>query len=1043
MSPQSPAIISVESAEIKLEQDYTLIDSASSMNHHLEGVEVNEPGTNSGSKEEPDQTPEMDIGFHKGSDLNDTLETTDEGSSGSSDSSDDSLKLGTTTEDIELFDSELDAAVKIALQSVDSNSVFDEDDDDDASVASSIVSSSSSVNSVKSAVQLRLESRKKAEAPSKESFDAKLQAATQRKLYFLQELGSKRKARLEKVSSVRSLVEDKNDAEVNARQKSLSEKLSNAMERKQYFLDSKTDQVRSRNNRALSARSILDQQKEEEAAAIREKLETKLREASEKKESDRLRIVEKVQAKFAKISENKDKTEQSIREMGERFAKKLAAASSRKSLLDLEVKEKVEDQLSKKQEATMSLLKSKDANVSSKKLELEDRQALAAERKQALLDAKKAKVAKYLARAYERGQEAIKRKEEMSLNGDDLMINMSLSSIKEDQEVVERDEDLEKLALQWLDDENSVASFSTTGSSKSRVQTRLESYTKSSPSKDIMEARLEAAQKRREESLSTTKEKAGFSAKMDKVSQSLQAAESKVVSLSKALSDRMLAASMRRENHMEKSVRGKVAHKNMKLEKAKGKQVEKDAKVSQMQKNLEKKLLAALERKEAVVAARAAKASGDISVSSTRGKTALEKKELMMIKIRKKSERKLDTASKRRKQLRALEKRKKEVMMMRREMTKAMNADEKLEDMQKRLSNKLSLAQERKDMFIQAKKAKAAEYGSSALDRGEEITKERESSDIQQKTKLEEKLEAAAKRKAELEAKAQKKKKDAEARRQRARELGRQRKIEREQISEWEEESLSPPSVVEDVQDFQDVDIGGTRSSDDKDMLQSDAGSYEEKRLMAKQQLMDEIQLANEAKRDEFIRITKEMKKSTKPRAVQRDMSTGIESVRSFGSIETSDQLSFDEGEVSICGLSTVREEQKNVQRRKAQTALALAELDVKLSEIQLMQAILLAEEASLSGVNEFRTTDQSIEDLNRAKGAQELMKQKRSQERKKLLKERAKQFFNMTMTQAKAAKERAGRTIEKVKLNIEKHEKMEKNNTRPTSAPSKSLSVF
>ena len=44
-----------------------------------------------------------------------------------------------------------------------------------------------------------------------------------------------------------------------------------------------------------------------------------------------------------------------------------------------------------------------------------------------------------------------------------------------------------------------------------------------------------------------------------------------------------------------------------------------------------------------------------VSVSSHRGKTALEKKDLLMLKIRNKSERRMDTASKRREQLRALE----------------------------------------------------------------------------------------------------------------------------------------------------------------------------------------------------------------------------------------------------------------------------------------------------------------------------------------------------------------------------------------------------
>jgi hypothetical protein len=305
-----------------------------------------------------------------------------------------------------------------------------------------------------------------------------------------------------------------------------------------------------------------------------------------------------------------------------------------------------------------------------------------------------------------------------------------------------------------------------------------------------------------------------------------------------------------------------------------------------------------------------------------------------MLKIRKKSERRMDTASKRRKQLRALEKRKKEVMMMRREMTKSMTADEKIESMQKDLSKRMSSAQERKQMFIQAKRAKAAEYGSSISDRGEEMSKERESSEVQQKTKLEEKLEAAMQRKAELQAKSDKKKEIAEARRQRARELGRQRKLERANISNWEDESLSPPAgadgEIDELQDV-DIDIDGWQDKMEEDELggkqgtdSTAGGSYEEKRLQAKPQLMNEIQLANEAKRDEFIRITKEMKTSKKPRAVRQRESSMASSIQSFGSIDTNEQLSFDECDVSMSRLSKVYEEQTNVDRRKAQTALAL-----------------------------------------------------------------------------------------------------------------------
>ena len=151
-------------------------------------------------------------------------------------------------------------------------------------------------------------------------------------------------------------------------------------------------------------------------------------------------------------------------------------------------------------------------------------------------------------------------------------------------------------------------------------------------------------------------------------------------------------------------------------------------------------------------------------------------------------------------------------------------------------------------------------------------------------------------------------------------------------------QSLSPPAgadgEIDELQDVDidvDVDINGWQDKMEEDELgemqgtgSTAGGSYEEKRLQAKQQLMNEIQLANEAKRDEFIRVTKEMKTSKKPRAVHQREPSMASSIQSFGSIDTNEQLSFDECDVSISGLSKVHEEQTNVDRRKAQTALAL-----------------------------------------------------------------------------------------------------------------------
>ena len=94
--------------------------------------------------------------------------------------------------------------------------------------------------------------------------------------------------------------------------------------------------------------------------------------------------------------------------------------------------------------------------------------------------------------------------------------------------------------------------------------------------------------------------------------------------------------------------------------------------------------------------------------------------------------------------------------------------------------------------------------------------------------------------------------------------------------------------------------------------------------------------------------------------------------------------------------------------------------IEMKLSEIEVPQAILLAEQASRSGKNEFKTTDQSLDVFSKVK-LPDLMVEVRdatgtvtrvniSNKRKhKLKRRRAKRLFVLTMKQAKVAKDLLG----------------------------------
>jgi hypothetical protein len=150
------------------------------------------------------------------------------------------------------------------------------------------------------------------------------------------------------------------------------------------MFDSDLDAAVQKALQVSSTRSILHQQKNDEAAAIQQKMQGKLHQAAAKKERHRLQFPSRCKPSLPK---------------SEMFAEQMAAATTRKSLLDSESQEKVEGNGSKRQELAVSFQKSKDANVSTKKLELDGNLASAVERKQALMDAKTAKVTEYLTRA--------------------------------------------------------------------------------------------------------------------------------------------------------------------------------------------------------------------------------------------------------------------------------------------------------------------------------------------------------------------------------------------------------------------------------------------------------------------------------------------------------------------------------------------------------------------------------------------------------------------------------------------------------------------
>lgn len=1007
-----------------------------------------------------------------------------------------------------MMDAELDKAVQTALQKTDSMSSsspslsssnwvtdvhgdkggqYDDDDDDDDDGdddgddddSGSVFSSNSttpSVNTIKSAVQLRLEQRQKPVSPTMTSLQAKLDAAEQRKLYFLEGIIHKSRGRLERISSAKSLMDDQHSVHVGTLRRSLDEKLASATERKDGQLRDRIAQLREKNVKALGTRSCIQEQSMHEAMILREKLDAKLQEATEKKEKSMVHFSEKMQAKMTRMTEAKISAKSAVEEMGKKLSEKLEAAASRsvehydrrkqkaaRGGWVVESSAPVDDTDGEKVVDSNGGVYDDDDAVSLKKQELIDKLSLAAKRKEAILKQRTAKATAYLKAAYERGiemkqKESVQQEDTQPPTCEILRANSSsLASIQEDKEYDPTDD---YVALQWLHDENnSVASSISSGamrSSKTKAQKRLESYVRMSPSLSQVNDKLDAASKRRATILDNTKDKADTQGKFVKISEKIQMAEAKVKELSKNLHEKMEIATQRKEAYVNHSRKSKAASTTSKLQRAHAKLAIKDAKMFEMQQRLESKLMMAYERKERIIAEKSARASSDVSSSTERAKIASHEREMMIHKVRLKSENRLGSASSRRKRLRDLEKQKQEVLMLRREIAKSSKADNKLKLVQKKLHDKMTSAHERKEMFLAAKKAKAAEHLLSSTDRGLEVLEMNEIKEEETKARVEQKLESAEKRRLALAQKDQEKRERQKARHQKALELAMQRRHERDAISSWEEVSL--PTVVEteefvgtpisvrshsqqsfppafspdeDLDNHENHDI---HENDNKyipnhdgngnDDYDADA-SYEEQRLRAKQQLVEEIRLANMAKLKEMEQLTKQLKKPHFGR-MHRDISVSAES---FGTLDSNEVLSFDENEmdVSISGLSTIlQHEKKTMENKKAQAALALAELDIKLSEIQLMQAILLAEEASLCGKAEFKTSDQSVEDLNRVQVHQDFFQKDRKQQsksaphQKERLKNRAKSFLSNTFQQAKVAKDKAGKTLLELKTKIE-----------------------
>ena len=937
------------------------------------------------------------------------------------------------TNESPVLDNELDAALKDVLTTPNDGEGEDEsvvsdlkdhtNDDDSVSM--------SSMNSSMSAVQLRLENRKKAKQLQKfqsqeelkaklASMNRKIDAATLRRERSLRAVIEKASSHQNAVKDVSSRIDQQHEEKVESLQEKHQKKMALASERKELLDKSASFRIQSKMEKVSSKRIALDEETNARTEALHEKHERKMALANERKESIIQDISSKIQSKMEQVTNvitKVDKEHETRAEsIQEKHEKRMTLATERKENLIQDISSKIKSKMAK----ITSIDAEKEAKTESSRERIDQRMMKAAERKDSFIKKISTRASAYVSSATERGQEAKKNRDSdgnsvASFESEIRAVGssgFSLASIREDSvldDSMQRQIDSSpppSVAEGSFADDSSVSS---TSSNKSKVQLRLEQWERKVPTKESLQSKLDAAAKRRETSLLETRNKTGYQLKMEKVASVKDSIEKAAEELKSKVSEKMMSASQRKE--------ALIAAKNseaLKAAKVAALKKEKREQLASIEKKLGDKLLSAIERKDNIIAARSAKAGKRVSTTSIGGLQAMKKREELVNKIISKSENKTQSAAKKRKNLRELEKKKREVMKLRRDMVLAMKNDSELTKIQEKLKGKMVSAAERKENILAAKAARAAGHLNETTERGQEALRRREALTLEKKAISERKLENASERKNEILKSEHEKREKRNLKRNRGREIAKQKKSEQQMIDGWEgrpsmdedDKSTADDSVVK--HEMNDVPLG----LEADEQSQGDLSVASNRKLAAKKLLMKEIQLANEAKYREMARITRERKEALeKPRPVSAS--------HSIGTIDTNDAFSHTEDDVSISGLSTVIKEEKSrgeIRRQKA--ALAIAELDIKLSEIQIMQAIILAEEASLKGDDSFTTKDK-IDDLDRVNVSVSLERETTGGK----LKKRAHNFFAYSMKQAKVAKERANQTIKDMKRQAQKVE--------------------
>jgi len=181
-------------------------------------------------------------------------------------------------------------------------------------------------------------------------------------------------------------------------------------------------------------------------------------------------------------------------------------------------------------------------------------------------------------------------------------------------------------------------------------------------------------------------------------------------------------------------------------------------------------------------------------------------------------------------------------------------------------------------------------------------------------------------------------------------------------------------SALQESDEYNENKENNTEEGCENEDSPSETQSLESRRLEFRAQAAEEIRSAREVKRTELMKIAEERNDAREKRKIEeakmlnmdRDMSYRTSSTGSVDSLDWVDGISYsDPFSDSRNTLHDIKLEPNSMSADVAalkhateDLARAIAACDVKLSDIQVMQSIILAEEAAQEGRDEFKTVE-------------------------------------------------------------------------------------